>query len=446
MKNIIIWVGLILLSLVFYLYSNQMEMLIFLLCFIGLGGIIVKLFIRPNNPSVFTIYGIFIVIYGFLTILSHIELIHSPDDDYFIHTDAAWSFYHHTIEYVVPLKWSELIEGTVLNPGFIEYALAELLFGTVAKIAKDVGVINIRLALRILVFVMGALMNSMMIDVLLKNGISKSKCFKNVLIFGCFSYLFITSAIFSRDIFVCFTYVAIAYIILLPKCSFRFIKLVIFALCAFGGRPEHGAFAIVYILAYYMSLNRSKFIKVIALSSIFIVIFVILIYSSFISHAIVTIDSFEEETLSNTGGVFMKVYSLPFPINKICMVIYMLLLPLPPSKFLIGDGNTFLTLPFLLSPYLMTLIVIGCVWYIFKFLSKDKYVAYFMCTSLLGFCLIVSVSPDLRRAFATIPGLFLAYSLVSNKIPDRVQKNVKYLVWPIVLILSIYFQLYVSLR
>lgn len=422
----------------------QLEMAYFLSILIVAGLIIIRLFFKGRDRTVYTIYGYFLIIYGLLTLLSH-SMIKDPFNDYFIHNDAAMSFYKWTMEEVVPLKWSELIEGTILNPAFFDYALAELLYGVVAKLAIDIGVVDIRLALRCLSFVMGALICVMIADILIKRGQSKKSVIKNTLVFGVFSYLFITSAIFSRDIFVCFIYTAIAYVYLIPKCSQRLLKLLLLCACAFGGRPENGALALVFVLAFYLSSNSSKIVKILSLATLIVVVIAFVTYTTFISESLMSIANYGEATESNTGGVFMAVYSLPFPINKIAMVIYMLIQPLPMQKYIVGEGNTWLTLPFVLSPYLVSSIIVGCFWYMKHFISKDILITYFMGAAFFCFCLITFVSPDLRRAFAPMPGLFASFCLIQNQIPAKTISVTKKIIWPSIFVISLFFQIYVMI-
>ena len=432
--------------IIFGIYTGQLEFSVFLTILLSIVLVIIRFVLHAHDKVVYNVFVFFILVYGLLTLFTHIELIKNPYDDFFVHNDAAWSFYKWTMDEVVPLEWSQLIEGTLLNPAFYEYFLAELLFGTIAKIAVSFGIDDVRLALRCLCFVMGAFINTIIADMLIKNKKSPKETFKNILCFGCISYLYITSAVFSRDIFVCLTYAAIGYVILIPKCSFRFVKLLLLSFCAFGGRPENGVFAIVFVIAYYVSLRESKIINVLLTLLILLFIAVFVQYTSFVSDSMESLQNFEDLTKDNTGGVFQKVYSLPFPINKIAMVIYMLLQPLPMQKYILGDGNSWFTLPFVLSPYMIFLVIVCCIWFIIKRSSINKVVSYYIMTSILGFCLITFVSPDLRRSFATIPGLFGAYCLIQNEIPRTYINFAKKTIWPVLLITSMFFQIYIMTK
>jgi hypothetical protein len=124
----------------------------------------------------------------------------------------------------------------------------------------------------------------------------------------------------------------------------------------------------------------------------------------------------------------------------------MLIQPLPMQKYIVGEGNTWLTLPFVLSPYLISLIIGGCFWYMNHFFSKDRLITYFMGAAFFCFCMITFVSPDLRRAFAPIPGLFGAYCLIQNKIPRKCTEFSKKIIWPSILVINIFFQVYVMIK
>lgn len=434
------------LLILFGVFTGQIEFMAFLFMLSVAGFTILRFFLHARKGVVYTIFGLFLLIYGTLTLITQYELISRPYDDFFVHNDAAWSFYKWTMDEVVPLKWPELIKGTLLNPLFYEYALAELINGTVAKIAVALGIEDVRLALRCLSVLYGALITAILADILVKNKVDEKQVLKSIVLFGCCSYLFVTSAVFTRDVFVCFIYVAIAHVILVPHSSFRFIKLLFLSVCAFGARPENGAFAIIFVMFYYLSLDGSKLRNYFLLALVAGVVVIFLLYTTFIADSLDTIQNFGEDATESTGGVFERVYSLPFPINKIAMVVYMLLQPLPMEKYIVGEGNSWFTLPFILSPYLIAYVVICCLGFVFHRRFKNLLVSNFILVSLLGFCLITFVSPDIRRSFATIPGLFGAYCLVYKDVPHPYKKFTKLFLWPMIFIINIFFQVYVMTK
>ena len=436
----------VLLSFSFGLYAGQIEMALFVLIFYCLGLLLVRFLLKPINKQVYSIFGVFFVIYGLLTLLTHIELIKDPYEDYFVHNDAAWSFFQSTMDYVAPLQWSELIKGTLLNPLFSDYPLAELFYGFVAKAAIGLGLVNIRLALRIHVFVAGAIICAIITGLLLKKNFKQKYVINNVLVFGCISYLYISSAIFTRDILMCLAYTAISYIVLLPVCKKRIFKLIILVLIAFGIRPVSGALALAYIFTFFLFSNTKREIKVFSTIILLIIFVVFITYSTFISDSLELLSLYEEKTSSNEGGGFYKVYPLPFPINKIIFIFYMILQPIPLSAYISGDGMSILTIPFVLSPYLISLVFYCTAAYSFKHLKDDKLLSYFIITSILIYSIIIFASPDLRRAFPAIPGLYMAYCICRQDFSRRRIKRIKIAFWPIIFTIGAFFQLYIMLK
>lgn len=434
------------LVLLYGIYGGQLQMFFLFLLYYIIGLGIIKFVMRSNHHETYQVYRFFFCIYGLLTLLTQIELIHNPEEDYFIHIDAPFSFYQNTIDTVTETAWSDIIHETLFSLRYFDYFLAELLYATIAKSSMDFGLLDIRLALRGPSFIMGALIMSMIIEIIMRNGHRFADCYKMVVFFGCCSYLFITSAIFSRDIFVCFFYSAIAYVYLLPKCKYRLAKLVLLTICAFGGRPESGALASLFIVGFILSKRNGKVVKIFAIIILVVAFLSFILYTTFLQDSIESIIHYQERAKSNTGGFFEIIYNLPFPINQLSMVVYMLLAPLPYTFYMTGEGGSILTFPFVLSPYLMSLVLISCLWFSMHYYKKEKQMAMLIIMTVLMFCIITFSSPDLRRAFASVPGLFMAFVIIRPQVPTTIQALIRKRIWPIILIIGTFFQLYVMLK
>lgn len=427
-------------------YSGQIEMALAVLYFYFLGKLFIRFILKCKEKIVVHLYHSFFLIYGLLVLLTQIELIHDPMTDFYIHNDAAWSFYNAIMNYVVPESWDNLVKVTMQNSIFVDYPIASYIFGFLGKLGVDTGILDIRLYLRIHIFTLAALIIAIISHIFVIYKISSKDIVKWVLLFGFCSYLYVTSAIFTRDIHVCFVYTLFGYYILVPNLKCKFFIFLLLILFATGLRPANGIVLIIPLLFYYWSYNskNKRTINVLLFLLILIIIMGVL-KTDIISYGVERLDLYKEKTLSNSGGVFEKVFSLPFPINQIGMIVYMSLMPLPILVYIVNEGGTFLTLPFIFSPYLMSIVLIGSIWYMLYNYKINKRITVYLASFLLLYFIIIYGSPDLRRAFAAIPSLFMGFCLIKNNIPLNIKKFTYRVVWPIILLLNIFFIFYLYL-
>lgn len=436
------YILLVIVVLMYLIYTSQLSFLSLLLLFYIIGLLFIRYVLRSKSTETYQTYIFFLAIYGLLTLLTQIELIHDPEKDFYVHNDAAWSFYTPIMSIVADLKWKELMEGTLLNPYFIDHPLNAFLFGFLAKLGKVMGIDDIRLLLRTHVNVFAALISAMITNLQIIRGISSQKAFKRSIVFGLITYLYVTSSIFTRDLHVCFAYTMAAYFVLLPNCKLRLLKLVVICLIISGFRPVSGALSFLFIIAYYSSKHQQS--KYVVLPLIMIIGFYYLKEMEFVKEGLNRVDNYVSYASDYKGGIFGMVRSLPFPINQLGMIVYMLLMPLPFSKYfyLDGGGGTFLTFPFLLSPYLMALLFTGCIW-----LIKNRNVMrfsdlYYMLAALFVFIITIYGSPDLRRCFAAIPGLYIVFCLYWDKIPPHSLLYCRQVMWPLIVGINLFFAFY----
>ena len=438
--HIIFSVLICLLALEYIILKGESSLGISVLMHYMIGYLFVRLVLRNSSKFKFVLYDIFFFVYGSLCLYTQIELIHNPLNDFYIHNDAAWSFYSKMVDNV-PNSWDELWPFIAIRLDS-DTPFAAALFSFIAEIGKQTDIIDLRLFTRMHVFMLTAIIPAIMAAILELHGVDKKQIFKGVLIFGLCTYLFVGSCVFTRDLHVCFVYTLFAYYMLLPKCRGRLFVFILLAIMATGFRLENGEVSIVFIMAYYMSRKKNqRFYRFFAVV-LFVVAISYFLSSPYLDEAVRVKIGYEGLALENTGGIFEKLYTLPFPINLIIMVVYIIIMPMPITKNLIGDGNTFLTLPFVISPYIITLMFYCVSWYLITRWKQNIVMSYYLFSFSIIFVLIIYGSPDLRRAFACVPAIYIGYMLIKNNVPITVSKRCKQYVWPIVLLSGILLTVY----
>ena len=432
----------VLLSLFVYIYTGQLVQFVSIGIFYIIGITVIRLFLKPNNSLVYGVYGFFFFIYGVLALLSQIELIHNIDTDYFIHNDASDAFFPHAMKFGADNK-DNLIETTLLNPFFYDYPLVAFINCGLARIANTLHVENIRFFLRIYIFMISAIIPAIITTLLLEYKVNKKFIIKNVCIFGLVSYLYVTSTVFTRDIHVCLFYTLIFYILLQPSPHNVIFKFIILFLLCLGARPENGIYSIVFFLSYYL-INKKNNINI----SFFVLLFLVAIVLMYglrdvFDEAVDTAIRYQHSTSHKSVGTFSAIYTLPFPLNVIGVSIYMILMPLPIDAYIVGNGKSFLTLPFVLSPYLMLVVFSSSVWYIINRFKTEKKYSIALIVAILTFFVVSYLSPDIRRSFAVVPGLYMGYCLIRNKVSVIFLRKIKYIGWPLIAFVNLLFYLLV---
>lgn len=428
----------------YLIYTDQMAMFTSIIIAYILGLLYVRYILNTRTNVVYSLFDLFFVVYGFLTLFTHIELIYNPLEDYFIHNDSAHSFYKAIMSYTIDCKWSELLDATLYNPLFLdEYPLAALLFTVIAKIGVLFGVVNLRLFLRIHIFLLGACIVATMATILSKYGIDSRSVKRFIVPFGLFSYLYLTSAIFTRDIHICFVYTLVSYCFLVNSCRYKLLKFIILFFLALGFRPENGVVVLPFILGYYWEPIRRRLGPIAMFCFCILSVSVMFAFSGLISMVQTTLTSFNLKALTNTGGLFEQFYTLPFPLNTAVMVVYMLIMPMPIHFYLPPHiGCSWLNLPFCLSPYLMWAMCYGVFYYFRHKQIRVKKITIYIFLMVLSFIAIVYSSPDLRRAFACIPGIYVFYCMVRKLIPNSKFKNAMIYGWITIALINVVFFIY----
>lgn len=430
------------LSVGYYLYSSQMQVGIVVFAIYALIGILIKIIV-PKRKIILNIFSLFYFVYGLLVLLTQIELIKDPSVDYYVHNDAALSFFKGIMNHVLPCKWNELASRTLFSPLFSHYPLAAFLMGVSGKFGMDIGVENLRLFMRIPIFAIGALILTIISSLLKDKKLSDLQVAKFILPFGLFTYIYITSAIFSRDIHVCLVYCLATYISLKDNVKGRLVWFILFFFLASGLRPENGLLYLLFPFAYYFNYLKNK----LGIGGLLLLAIISIIILWFLQNLIITgqnsISYYDDLAKTNTGGLFIKFYSLPFPLNTIMMIVYMTLAPLPIFLYCTGPGMTWLNLPYCLSPYVLYTSILVCIIYLIKIRNSYRDNCFnLIIANLIAYCLIIYASPDVRRAFAAIPGLYMCFCLVYNKVPKNQFSGLLIFGWTAIAFIQVFFLFY----
>ncbi|NBK97188.1 MAG: hypothetical protein EOM50_04110 [Erysipelotrichia bacterium] len=424
------------------IYTEQIVVSCFLLLLYLFGIILIRLFLKPTNKISYYLYSLFFGLYSLLTLLTQIELIHDPYNDFFVHNDSSWSFYKSYMDYVLPCSWAELPQKTLLSPAFYHYPLASLMMSAFGKIGIDLGVDNLRLFMRTQSVFLAAIIIPIISTLLESYGVKRDRIKKLLLLFGFFSYLYITSAIFNRDIHVCLVYTIGVYVCLKQDVKYKPIWFVALFFIALGLRPQNGFVFLAYPFFYYFKQIKKKLgpLGIILLTSVLLVGAVSM--GDYFTKSVNSIALYDNLAMTNTGGLFIRLYTLPFPLNTIIMIIYMTLQPLPLFSYCMGEGMTWLNLPYCVSPYIIAVCILVCLHYIFKASNTNLFIRNIVLASLLVYAAIIFGSPDVRRAFAAIPGLYMCYGIIESKMPTKVLGNIQKSTWAIITFINIFFICY----
>ena len=441
MKNGV-WIISLFLVLLTWICFGQVQQALAMLFFYALGALLTCVITGSKNNTVYFLYTLFFLIYGLLCIVTQFQLIHDPYTDYYLHNDACDAFFPQVMSVLDSSKGGTLFENTILNPFFADYSLPMYIFAVIAKAGVSAGIDNIRFLLRIHEFMMAAIVVALIADTMVSHQ-KRKDVIKRTFIFGLCSYLFVGSCIFTRDMHVCFVYSCILYYMLKPNVNYIVPKFIILFILALGCRPENGIFSVVFFGAYFFYNKKGGFSPILLILAL-LVMFVYLYYiGDTFNEAIDTVNRYQKGTVdANRGGVFEMVHSLPFPINILGLSTYGVLMPIPFDLWLVGQGNSFYTIPYVLSPFLLVLVFISVLWYLLNNYKVDRRFSLTLLVAIISFMAINSTSPDVRRSFASIPGLYMGYCLFADNVPKGLKRAVKYIMWPLVLVTNLFFFFY----
>ena len=438
---------LVIITIIVSSFISNDEKIILGLLFYYLWGQFLRIILlnRLRNNVIGFFYDFFFCVYSLLVVVTQVELIHDPFTDFFIHNDASDAFYIQIVEQVLPTSWSDLPQKTLFSPFFSHYPLAAFLFGGYAKIGQMIGVDSLRLFLRFQSVITGVLTICLMCGALIRRGLSNRTILKSGFVLGFFSYLYITSAIFTRDVLVAFSYTYIAYIYLLPRTKYRFLLFLIGILIATGFRPENGLIAILFLLAFYYPSLKKKWGVILVL----IVCGAAIVMRSYIIGLLSTtkdLFSYYNGYINDNagGGLFMKLYSLPFPISQIAMVLYVLVMPVPCSSYVFSMYGSLMCFPSIVIPFLSVWVYVSTASVVF---NKQKQVMIYdkllILVLLFIYVMMATISPDLRRVFAGFPALYTCYVLTKDCVAHSTYMTLRKFIIPIVIVFHVFSAIYI---
>lgn len=410
----------ILLAGAYTLYSDQLFIGIAVLTLFLIGSIGVQLILRNWNRV--NIFAVFFIIYCTLLLVSQYMYIQNASE-YFVHNDAADSFYSNVILTYGPTKWSNLIKDTIFSRLFTDYPIFAFWINLWKLLGLDMGVTfeNLRLFLRLQNLIFAPAILTIMAQYLSEIGLSKIKIFKHCCIFGIFSYLYLTSTVFTRDLHVAFFYTLAGYYCLSPfKHRFRYVKLIVIALISFGLRPENGMFATIFPIYYYFR-NTIPDTKLL-MGGLFVIILVT--FSGFFDSFISTLDNYTARTEAlNQGGLYAIFNSLPFPLGTLFNIVYSFIMPFPLTMFIADIHIGYLGLPTLAIPFINVIILSTIFQYIKR--NKQRYnIIYFFIIIIMYVGLCCSIEPNVRRTFAIIPTMYMLFATVKPYIPTSKYRQI----------------------
>ena len=423
------------------LYSSNYSFILAVFVNYILGILFLRFVLKNRQISVFYIYSFFSSIYLLLILFTHIELIKDPFIDFFVHNDSSRSFYTSIMGYVLPCSWTDILPFTVFNPYFADYPFAAYLWSTIGKIGMSVGIEDLRLLMRLPSALVGSLTVSISAMYFLHKKMLNRNIIKYSILLGLCTYLYITSAIMSRDVFLTFFMTLAIYFYMINNT--KYIPFIVFiGFIALGFRTINGLcimlIAIIPIL--HKIYNKSKFFSIL----LFLLLALIIFGNSLVfSEQIQLYQTYQLHNATiNKGGLFYYFYTLPFPFDKLSMAVYMLLQPLPMTFYVLGDGNTWLNLPEIISPYIIVYMV-GVLLYLLKGKNGfDERIKILTIILILIYIMIISGSPDIRRAFFVMPGLYMIFCTNKEICPKMTRKTIKRRIWIFLICINIFFLFY----
>ena len=419
----------ILLAAIYYIYTSQSVFAVSLLCIYILGIVFCWIFGKKKKDVIY-IFSLFFLIYGVLLILTQWIFIDGNQEmsyghymDYFNHSDASGSFYHTAVLDAGPKSWDNLLANTLLFSFYSDYPLFSLMINALHLFGIDIGVSdeNMRMFLRMpnLFFAAGLLV--IMARYFNEIGKSSKQTIHDCTIFGIFTYLFLTSVVFTRDLHVAFFYTLTGYYCLSPaKHRLIYLKFFLIALICFGLRPENGMFAMIFPVYYYFK-NTPLNAKMIIGGLCALVIF---IYIGALDTFVTAHEGFNEHTKSVAGGGLYSLFnSLPFPLSSVFNIVYSFIMPFPLTMYIVDPHIGIFGLPSVVMPFI-NVIMVGCLVFFISRHRKDYRVLWFFILTVLFIAMTTTIEPNVRRTFAMIPALYMIFIEIKPFIPRRRYKQI----------------------
>lgn len=426
------------------IYTDEPLQAIGIAGFYILGRCFIQFILQAKEKVVIHSYNCFFILYAYYMLLTHYVCITDPFSTYFLHNDASDAFYFWTI-WFSKYPWHELPERVLTSYFFSTYPGAGTWFVSLAKTAQALGIENLRFFLRLQSVMAGACIMGIMAKCLVERNCCNSYSIRQLYWCGLFSYLLMCSVIFSRDILVAFCYTYLGYLFLKPESKHRILKMLLVSLVAGLMRPMNGMFALLFVFAFlfWKYRQRRRAIIIISIGSFIILGGTVLV--NVLSDMAESIVFYQGRNMQISEGLFMKLYSLPFPFNLIFIVTYSMLLPLPLNHFItmgLEEGGGWVALPTITEPFYWTYILI-CVSIIFVHIWKNEDKTTWLL--FVGFIYIITtefMESNIRRTFAIYPTFTMIYIVYRSKLSDKTIASIKRLWWPTLLMMNFLAILY----
>lgn len=401
--NFLLISGILFLALVFsLLYTANVALGVLLVYFVGL----VFTTVFSKKKIVLIIFNMFFLIYGIYLLVTQIVFVSNNLDDYFFHIDASKSFYYQTILYIDTINWSNLIPVSILI--YPDYPFAQILFSGWWLIGDALGVHydDMRLFLRIQDLFFSPLILCIIARFLCEIKYDDKRIINLTLLFGLFSYLLITSVIFTRDLHVAFLYTLLGYYtISKTNHRHRYLIFSVLIFLSFGFRIENGIFAFLFPICYYYTKHKFGGASYLLIS----VILTCVLVSGLIPMVLELRDGFNEHTVAlNNGGLYNYLNSLPFPLNTSFNAIYSFMFPFPFIQYIQDDHGGILTVTSIISPFLRVIMLYTLIRY--SIIQNNRWVKLVLYVIFLYIISCSLVEPNLRRLFAVLPTMFMLFS------------------------------------
>lgn len=437
---------LILLNFLFAIFLGSFadELIIFLeyLFLLGIGNfIIVSVFSRSLSGECQKVFNFIFLIFSSFLAITHFGLIKNPSIDYFFHNDQI-VFYEGAID-VGRLHWDKIVEGSLLNPLYGNYPLTALIYGVLAKIGTYLGINDVYLYFKMIIVLISSLIPTIICATLYESGYTKN-CKKEVILYSLLSFLFVTSNVMTRDIFVAFSYTLFGYLFLKPECKFRYLKLAILVIITFGFRPENGAFSILFIVVRLIVVEMKDF----NFFKLIIVFFSLVLFSSIAYFLIESFHLLDKNIDQNQyiddelkdGSMFALLKSLPIPVNFIAVFIYVQLMPFPLSIFIEWDYSGWYAVTSVLTPFYWIYIWTIALYSAFRHKIKLDLISSIFYLATFYIIIVDFLEPSVRRGFAAYSIVFIYYFLNKDKISNYLRKN--FLILTVIMIIILNFVAY----
>lgn len=324
------------LFLLFSLWSLSSAVFISFFLFLFISFILIILISSSDSERskifnlYFTITPLY-VIYCFIAYLGYIDnngFYFYPDQGYFygIASDLGWKS-----------SIIEIYRTTIISRAHIETEGAHFLFGTIAYLADTYFDGNSVLIQSLHISFIGILSNIFVFKIL-RVYFSEKISLRYTLYFALLSPIFYYSPWLLRDVHIAFLYVIAIYLALRSISIWNTAWFFLVFLVTAQFRLEHALVLLLFPIAHlYHNKEINSFVKSIWPVIYFIGIGVILVLLNSKFDSIVTaLDSYEKydlythESVEGDSGIGAKLYSLPFGIKQIALVVNSQLTPLPP--------------------------------------------------------------------------------------------------------------------